>query len=830
MLLLAWRGVRHNTGRYIATLVAILTGVSFFAATGFLGDRVVDSLEGDTRAQFGAVDLAVLPQEDEEALFSSETLRLPGTVADELTTIDGVDGFALLLTGEVAVRTPSGGIAAEGATGRQWVDDEQLNPLELTDGRGPVADGEIAIDRGLADDLDLTVGDQTVVLSIAGESPVTVVGITAFGDSDSIDGGGTISVPAATAPAWLAGGAVEYDGLYLRGPGSQQELLDRVEPLLPAGFDATTGDVFLQDKIDELGEIGRFLKRGLQGFAVLAMLVGGFVIYNTFNVLVAQRLKELAVLRAIGATPRQVRRALRFEGLVVGLLGSALGVVAGVGVLFLLQWVLTRFDVELPGSGLVLTRSSVLQPILLGTVVTVVSVMIPARRAARTEPIEALRDAAVETSPYRVRRLVFTVVLGVASLVALLFGSGVRTIGAGLFGIFVATIAAGPILAVLTSRLTRPAMSRLGLEGRLASDNTARNPQRTAITANALLIGVFLVTLVSVAGTSIKDWVVGELDEIESADYVLASDGGTLDDELIDGLLAIDGVEMVEPFRQESVVVDGRPALISTAAVDTLVDITDIDATEGSLDRLTAGTMAAGFELGISLGDTVTVTDANGASIDLEVVALLEPGQDAGYVGNLVAVEDFDRLVGPSDPTVAFVDVANGVSSESVEAIEAATETRPDLQLADGNFLGRLVGQIFDFVINAVNGLLGMSVIVAVIGIINTLSLSIFERRRELGLLRVVGMLDRDVQRMVRLESILISVLGTVVGIALGLFSGWILLRSIQRLSDVDIPMNWAIGRVGLILVIGIALGLLASLLPSRRSTRLDVLDAVQAT
>lgn len=830
MLLLAWRGVRHTTGRYVATLVAILTGVSFFAASGFLGDRVVDSLEGDTRAQFSAVDLAVVPEENEDALFSAETLRLPGAVADQITTVDGVDGFALLLTGEMAVRTPSGEVAAEGATGRLWIDDGQLNPLELIDGRGPAAGGEVAIDRGLADDLDLAVGDDTTVLSIAGESPVTVVGITAFGESDSIDQSGTISVAPDAAAAWLAGGTVEYDGLYLRGSGTQQELLDEVEPLLPAGFDAELGDAFLQDKIDELGEIGKFLKRGLQGFAVLAMLVGGFVIYNTFNVLVAQRLKELAVLRAIGATPRQVRRALRFEGVVVGLLGSVLGVVAGVGFLFLLDAILTRFGVELPGSGLVLTPSSVLQPILLGTIVTVVSVMIPARRAARTEPIEALRDAAVETSPYSLRRLLFTVAVAAASIAALVFGNGVRTIGAGLLGAFVATIAAGPILAVLAAKVTRPAMSRLGLEGRLASDNTARNPQRTAITANALLIGVFLVTLVSVAGTSIKEWVVGELDEIESADFFLASDGGSLGDELIGGIRSIDGVELVETFRQESVVIDDRPALVSTAEVATLVDITDITASAGSLDDLASGTIAASFDLGVDVGDTVSLGDPRGGSIDLQVVAMLEPGQDVGYVGNLISVDDFDRLVGPTAPTVAFVDVANGVKTESLEAIEARTEARPDLQLVDGNFIGKLVGQIFDFVINAVNGLLGMSVAVAVIGIINTLSLSIFERRRELGLLRVVGMLDRDVQRMVRLESVLISVLGTVVGIALGLFSGWILLRSIERLSDVAIPMNWAMGRVGLILVVGVVLGLLASLIPSRRSTRLDVLDAVKAT
>lgn len=830
MLKLAWRGVRYNTGRYIATLVAIMTGVSFFAASGFLGDRVVDSLEGDTRTQFGAVDLAVVRSETPDDLFSNEELRLPGAVADQIIAVDGVDGVALILTGQMAMLDESNEVVAEGAAGRLWVSDVELNPLELVEGRGPETIDEIAIDRGIAGDQDLSVGDETVVLSIAGDARVTVVGITSYGDSDSIDPSGTISVAPQAAAAWLAGGNVEYQEIYLRGSASQQELFDRVSPLLPAGFEAELGDTFLQDKIDEIGQIGSFLKRGLQGFSVLAMFVGGFVIYNTFNVLVAQRLKELAVLRAVGATPKQVKRALQFEGIVVGLLGSALGVVAGVGFLYILDFILTRFDVELPGSGLVITTAAVVQPVLLGTVVTVLSVMIPARRAARTEPIEALRDAAVEASPYARSRLIFTAVLALISTLLLAFGNSAWSIGAGLFGVFVATISAGPILAVVAAKITKPAMSKLGLVGRLASDNTARNPQRTAITANALLIGVFLVTLVSVAGTSVKDFVVQELQKIESADFFLASEGGSLDDALVESLGAVDGVEVVEPFRREALAIDGNATLVSTANVETLLTITDIRTVDGSVDDLSPGSIAVGPDLLADIGDVVSVTDATGGSLRLQVVAVFEPGLDLEFVGNLVHPDDFAALVGQTAPTVAFIDVETGFKSESVEAVEEHLKARPDLQLIDGNTIGKLVGSIFDFVINAVNGLLGMSVAVAVIGIINTLTLSIFERRRELGLLRVIGMLDRDVQRLVRMESILISLLGTAIGVVLGLFSGWVLLQSIQRLSDVDIPMNWAVGRVALILVLGVALGFFASLIPSSRSTRLDVLDAIQAT
>lgn len=834
MFKIAWRGVRHNTGRYIATLLAIMTGVAFFAATGFLSDRIVESLEGDTVRQYGSVDVAlVLEDADEGSIQFQNELRLPAAVGQQAANLPGVDAAAFVLTGSMAIDDGDGEPTA--ATGRLWIADEVLNPLEIDSGRGPQVGGEVAIDIGIADDLQIAVGDTIDLLSLAGAEQAAVVGITRFGDSDTIDPEGTISVAEEVAFALLSDGNEEYQEVYLRGSASQSDLQERAAEIMPAGFRAQAGDEFVQDKIDELGSFTSLITRGLQGFAILALVVGAFVIYNTFTVIVAQRVKELAVLRAIGATPKQVRRALRFEGLVVGLLGSALGVLAGFGFMFVLDFIMeTLFDVRLPGSGVVVSGSTVLQAILLGTIVTVVSVMIPARRAASTEPIEALRDAAVESSVFTRRRLAFTGALVGFGLVAVLVGSNSVLLALGFVALFVATIAAGPIFAVVGARVSRPIMSRLGLEGRLASDNSARNPQRTATTANALLIGVFLVTLVSVAGASMKDFAVEQLQQIESADYLVASNGGTLDGELIENIRAVDGVEVVESFRRESVALDGVPSIISTADIATLLDITDIATFEGALDGLGDGHIAVPRPLpgeeGSKLGDTVTVSNPRGGSVDLEVVAVLEYALDLEQVGNLVSASDFDALVGDTAPTVAFVDVAAGVKADTGDALADLTANRPDLTLVDGNFFGKLIGQIFDFVINAVNGLLGMSVLVAVIGIVNTLTLSIFERRRELGLLRVVGMVDKRVQRMVQLESVLISILGTVVGVVLGLFVGWALINTIRRLEDADIAFNPAPGRIVLVLAIGMILGVLASLIPSRRSTRLDVLEAIQAT
>jgi putative ABC transport system permease protein len=832
MLHLALRGVRYNVGRYIATLLAILTGVAFFTATGFVSDRVIDALEGDVDRQYGNVDAAVVVDDTGTGTTFAEELRIPLAAAERMARAPGVEAVAGELTGPTAFLASDGSTFGDGATGRLWIDDAELNPLEITKGRAPRGAGEIAVDQGLADDESLSVGDDVTVLSVSGEHPATVAGITKFGDSDSIDQSGTVSIPQAEAFDWLNSGLEEYSSLYLRGSGSQQSLVDAVTADVPKGFVAETGDEFRADKRDEVGSVGVILKQALQGFAILALFVGGFVIYNTFSVIVAQRQRELGVLAAIGATPKQIRRSLRYEGFAIGLLGSTLGVLVGIALTFLLIFALELFGVELPGSGIKIAPVTVISGILTGTLITYFSVTIPARRASRTEPIEAIRDASAETATVsRGRRITVLVLVGLG-LLGLFVGSNAAAVGLGTLVLVVGVLLAGPLIALVGARLLAPIAARFGLEGRLAVDNSARNPKRTATTANALLIGVFLVTFVTVAGTSLKDFVVGEIQKIESADFVVSSNGGSIDDKLVADLQAVDGVEQVTPFRRESVTIDGEPSQISTADEGSLVDIAKLEADKGSLEDLGPGTIAVSnsADTDYRLGSSVTVTNTDGESQDLEVVAVLQFSIDEAQVGNLVDVQTFDELVGETAPTVAFIDATSGAQTDTEDAINGVVSTRPDITVVAGNQLAEIIGSVFDFLINAVNGLLLMSVVVALIGIVNTLSLSILERRRELGLLRVIGMTDRRVQRMVRLESGLISALGTVTGVVLGLAIGFGLVASIDRLSDADIGLSFPGLQLLLVLVAGVVLGLLASFLPARRSTRLEVLDAIQAT
>lgn len=833
MFEIAVRGVRNNAGRYIATIVAIITGVAFYAATGFISDGVIDSLEGNTNRQYGAVEVAVVPDASSGRVGVGPSLLLSGEAVDSIRAVDGINSGAGVFTGLVSLAGPDGSVKAKAATGRLWMEDEKLNPLEITEGRAPEAPDEIALDRELIKRASAKVGDSITVLTQSGPHSAKVVGTTRFGHEAALDQSGTVSIPESAIFDWLNGGSRGYSEYYLRGSGDPRQLAEAVGEVTPPGFKAVDGPTFLEDKRSETGAFGNFMKQGLRAFAVLALFVGAFVIYNTFSVIVAQRQRELAVLAAIGATPKQVKRSLRYEGLVVGLVGSIAGVVIGIGLAQVILIVMKTFGVALPGSGsLVILAPNVISAVVIGTIITYLSVTIPARRAARIEPIEALRDAQADTKGASRSRGIASLVFLVLGLVAVSVGGAVMSIAGGIICLLVSVLVAGPYVAIWGSAIFRKLFSVFGLEGRLAVDNSVRNPNRTATTVNALLIGVFLVTFVTIAGTSLKNYVVGELAKMQSADFVMVSTSGPIDPGTVAGVAGVEGVKSVMAFRQETLSVDGSPSTLSSADISELVEVSGVKAEKGSLDDLADGTIAvaADAENPREIGDTVQVAATDGTSASLRVVAVLEGGMDAALVGNLVSSQTLDSLVGDTPPKAAFVDAESGDQSKILTAIQEALVQRPDIIVVPGNLMGRLVSGVFDFLINAVNGLLAMSVLVALIGIVNTLSLSILERRRELGLLRIMGMIDRRVRRMVRLESTLIALLGTVTGILLGTVSGLAVIAAINRMSEASISFGLPLGSLAVILALGILAGVLASLLPARRSTRLEVLDAIQAT
>ena len=585
------------------------------------------------------------------------------------------------------------------------------------------------------------------------------------------------------------------------------------------------------------------------------MFVAAFVIFNTFSVVVTQRFRELALIRAVGGTPAQVRRSLIVEGFGIGVVASAIGVLAGALISRLVQWVLRQFDIVLPGSGVKVTIGTVVVCMLTGIIVTVLSVIVPAFRAGRTKPVEAMRSSAVDTSGTSKVRAVFGAFFLIGAAIFLVLNQTVGPqwyfLAPGALFLFVGTFIGGPLLARVFAMAVRPLLSVFGLTGRLAADNSVRNPRRTATTANALVIGLFLVTLVTVSGEAIKTSIVNEFNKLSSSDFIVASTGA-IPDELVQKVEDADGVAAAAPIRTSAVTnaATGEPYAVSTGDPDVLEQTAGISIKGDSdsvvngngiaivdfnsiFDPAAEGSSEGSDDVDVSnavgvnnerIGDVVSVRAADGSEAELPVTAVLSGEMDTLFIGAYVSEETFEKILGDQPVNAIFVRAEPGEATEVGRNIEKVIGDYTSIEVIPGNFLGQIFSTFFDFLIGAVNGLLGMSVLVALVGIINTMTLSIFERRRELGMVRALGMTRQQVGRMVRIEAVLIGLLGTLVGMGSGILLSWVLISSID--IGIGLSFNWT--RVGLIFAVGILVGVLASLLPARRATRLDMLEAMQ--
>lgn len=838
MIRYALKSLRANLSRLVATVLAVLIGITFLSSGLMLTDAMRSGLTADVEQQYSQVDLAVRPEA------GMEDVGIQTALAPELLeTVRGTEGVAAAageLEGSATVLRPDGSTANLRSRGRAWIDDEQLNPLDLVEGSAPETADEVVLDVALADEADASVGDEVRLETPAGPRTATLVGLSRFGDQDAVDDGGTISVAPSAAAELFGDDGWSY--ILVRTDGPTAPVADALRAELPATASVSTRAQLIEDETAFAAAFLTILRPVLQGFAYLSMFVCAFVIFNTFSVVVTQRFRELALVRAVGGTPAQVRRSLLVEGLVIGLVASAAGLVVGALLTIGIQAVLDSFDLGLPTGSLQVTFGTVAVCMAVGTVVTVLSVLVPAFRAGRTKPVEAMRDSAVDTSGTSVLRAVVGAVLLALSITLLLVN---RFVGAqwyylapGGVLLFASLFVAGPLLARLFSKLVMPVMSGIGLTGRLAADNSVRNPRRTATTANALVIGLFLVTLVTVSGEAMKSYVVSEVNQFSSSDFVLFAER-SLDPELLDEVREVDDVTGLAGVRAGATTFDGggSPVLINTTDLGELGDVAGMTVIDGSLDAVVDGEGIAVPDMGelgggssnpyLTLGDQITLLDATGEPRTLTVEAVLDDGGlDSILLGYLVGEQTFTELVGEQPVSYAFVRVTPGSADAVGRDLEQVIEGYTGVEVAPGNFFGEIIGTVFDFLIGAVNALLGMSVIVALVGIVNTMTLSIFERRRELGMIRALGMTRRQVGRTIRFEAVLIGLLGTVVGIGAGILLSWVVVSSIDD-GAIALSFNWA--RVGLIFAVGVAVGVLASILPARRATKLDMLKAMQS-
>jgi putative ABC transport system permease protein len=854
----AVRGLVARKLRLITTSVAVLLGVAFMAGTLVLTDtigRTFDELFADVNA---GTDAYVRSADSlpgawqgtvQRARVSADVLAAVGRVPGVRTAEGTVEGYTQLIDkAGKAMGNPNTGAPTLGGN---WRSVEQLNPFDLVEGHAPEAGDEVVIDRGSAKSAHFVVGDTVQLLTPAGPGTARVAGIATFGTTDSPAGASYVLFPTARAQELLAEPGM-FDGIAVVAADgvTQAEVRDRIAAAVPADVEVLTGAEITAENQQDIKDDLKFFNTFLLAFALIALFVGSFIIYNTFSIIVAQRDRENALLRAIGASRRQVLGAVLLEATAVGLFASLAGLVAGVAVAAGLKALLGATGIDIPAGSLVVSSSTVVVSLVAGLAVSLASALFPARRAAKVPPVAALRDLAIDHSSRSTRRVIAGVVVGgvgAALLVAGLFGSAdgaVAKVGLGATMVFLGVAVLGPVLARPLSRfLGAPVPALRGMPGALARENAMRNPKRTSATASALMIGVGLVGFITIFAASTKATINSVTDGLIHSDFIVDSgsfgDGG-FNPALTQRLAAIPEVDMATPI---GVV----PAEINRAGQDvvaidpaTFGAVFRPDIAEGALSALGADGLAVltrtAEDNGWHVGDTVPVRFAATGQQLFTVRAIFEfAGGNGGVPFATASKGDFvisraAAATNAPDTTDSkiFVTVADGVGTPQARAaLEQATGDYPTADVQDRDQFKTEQSAQINQVLNLIYALLGLAVIIALIGIANTLALSIYERRRELGLLRAVGMTRQQLRATVRWESVIIALLGTGLGLGVGLFFGWALVTALREegFDTFHVP----VGQLAVIAVIGALAGVTAAVLPARKASRLDTLRAISA-
>jgi putative ABC transport system permease protein len=617
---------------------------------------------------------------------------------------------------------------------------------------------------------------------------------------------------------------------------SSDALRDRIADVVPPGVEAVTGKALAEERTDEISRTFlNFLRTFLVAFAVIALAVATLTITNTFSITVAQRSHELALLRAVGASRRQVRRTVTIEALVIGAVAGLVGLVGGIGVAGLLKGLFDAFGGALPAGGLAVRPLALVIGFVAGVAVTAIAAQVPARRASKVAPVEAMREADGAERPSTVRKV----------LAAVLTAAGLATVAAGLAagtGALVALGAPLTVVGVLVAGplLVGPALRLLGVaarrvsprSGRLATDNARRQPRRSSATATALVIGVAVVSMCTVFAASLRASLADDIDDGFAADLAVTTPvfgGSQLSPRATDELAAVPGVDGVVGLGGGPVLIDGETNTITAADVARLPDAVRLDVERGSLASVGADGVAVSSSKaeaeGWDLGSPVELTFSDGATERLTVRAVYA---DQRLVGGVVVEGATWRahVTQPSLRTV-FLDLADGASPDAVRAAVEPIADRFGGSVEDRAEYTASSTRGLDLLLGIVYVLLALAVIIALAGIANALSLATHERRREIGLLRAVGQTRRQSRAVLRVEACLVSTFGTGLGLVLGCLGGWVLFAAVTAGDDRTFALPLA--RVVVIAVVGALAGVIAAARPGRRAARLPILEAVAA-
>ena len=845
MIRIAWRSLTAHKLRTVLTTLAILLGVAMICGTYVLNDQIDRGFTNIFTDAYKGIDVTVTRKAKFASGMSAASEGLPESLEQTVRDVDGVAEAYGFVTGMGAIAVRDKVVSTGGAPTLFFsaVPTDISNTSYVTGGL-PDDPGEVSVIQKLAQDEDLDIGSTLTVVTPGGSEQVRVSGIFTFASQSSLGGSTLIDAELSDMQRWfgMRGRFSEIDVKAVAGVSSD-ELARRIKEVVPAYAEVKTGTQAAADQTKQMSDaIGAFLKPMLLSFGGIAVFVGAFIIFNAFSMTVAQRRREFAMLRALGASRRQVLVTLTIEALAMGVLASIVGIVAGLGLAAGVIQLFQAVNVDIPHSGLVLAPRTVLVSLAVGVIVTLLSALVPAWRATRVPPVAALQEGAA-LPPGRFARFmpvvaVVVAVLGVGGIVAGMYGPGTTTMR-------LATIALGAVLvflavAIASKYFIRPLAGVLGwplqklapVSGRLARDNTVRNPARTAATASALMIGLGVVVFVAVFAQGLKSSFVDAFDKVSRADFVIQSEGFVpLPSDTATKLQSLPGVQTATGMDMQQVQADGKRTVVNGIDPGLFRQVWRFDWMGGGSDALLGqlGESNAVVEeqtassLGVGAGDTVTVETTDGTKARLKVIGVYRDPMMLG--GIVVGASGYQALFPSGQQYMVFVKAAPGTDLEAEQnQLETALAAVPTAKVQTAQeYKDSLVGQV-NQLLNLVYGLLAMSVVISLFGIVNTLVLAVYERTREIGLLRAIGSSRGQIRATVRYESVITSIIGAIMGIVVGILFAWVVTT---RFAGQGITFSVPGGQLVVFLVLGVIVGVIAAILPARRAARIDILQAI---
>ncbi|MFJ3642435.1 ABC transporter permease [Streptomyces sp. NPDC090108] len=840
----ALRNVLAHKARLLMTVLAVMLGVAFVSGTLVFTNTISEAYQKSSAKGFGQVDVAVRPQSGHSGHPGRERSgpgpELTQAMLDKAAKVPGAASATGVVSGFTAVAGKDGKLLGSGwqsAGGNYWGAKDARYPL--TGGHAPHGPGEVLIDSKTAERGGFHVGD-TLRLSVNGPVLTPRVSGIFTTDDGNVAAGGSLALFDTPTAQSLFGKKGTFDEIDVKAaPGTGQSALKAaLDKVLPAGqVETTTARKLADDQAKDIAEGMSGLKQVLLVFAGIALFVGTFIIANTFTMLVAQRTKELALLRAVGASRRQVTRSVLIEAFVVGAVAGVTGLAAGVGIGAGLRSLLGSFGASVPDGPLVVTPGTAAAALAVGVVITVLAAWLPGRRAAKIPPVAAMSSVhAAATTKSLVLRNTLGALFSAAGVAVVLAATTMSTdsaqapMGLGavllIIGVFILT----PLLSRPLIAASAPVLRVFGVSGRLARQNSVRNPRRTAATASALMIGLTLITGMTVMAGSLQTAIDKMASSALRADYVVTMANRTpLSPEVAKKIAATEGVTASSPLRNGASRIDGGTEYLTGVDGAHIGELTDLKVTDGSFavggDRIVVDKDRAERHHW-KAGSVLTARFEDGASRRLTVAGVYDGNQ---MINGIILDEKVltPHLRGPADMQV-MVKMSGGASGAAKDRLVKALGSNPAMEVQDKQDISNGIAQVFTLILNMVYGLLGMAVIVSVLGVINTLAMSVFERSQEIGMLRAIGLDRRAVKRMVRLESLVISLFGGVLGIGLGVFFGWAAGELLgTKMPTYELVLPW--GRIALFLALAGVVGILAALWPARRASRLNMLASIKA-